>query len=508
MQWIPPAGQIRLRDGRTIKDDPFRWTIHTPTETFHIDWTRLAISEGPHLNSIKRWVAHNLGSKSVSVAAKGYWFACTMFNTPAFVEAAQNRSEIPYLAFSQAIASLDAKNRWQLHAARDFYVWCESQQFPFFSEEVVERLKEIVIGGNAKGEAVRSADPHQGPLNAIEVAELTAALRAAYIDKSMPIDQQAALWLALAFGANSSQFALMRENDIIPEYVDNQLVTTLVSVPRHKKGHTNSRAEFKTRKANRFVGRVLIDLIEENERTSPKTSSNAPRPLFRRKRRRHHSLGLEEWEWHLRAPEFNKLLQKAIKSLEVFGRDGSFLKLNTRRLRYTLASRMVAAGASPYALAAALDHSDLQNVGVYFDVQSDIVEHLDKAMAMVLADRAAKFAKIVDCEDDAINGGLPGSRRYISDREKNLHEPIGTCGHTSFCNVVAPFACYTCPKFQAWMDGPHELVLDKLIESRAQREQMGLDPRFVGVEDQLIIHVAEVIKRIAEIRAEKGEGHE
>lgn len=154
---------------------------------------------------------------------------------------------------------------------------------------------------------------------------------------------------------------------------------------------------------------------------------------------------------------------------------------------------MVAAGASPYALAAALDHSDLQNVGVYFDVHSDIVEHLDKAMAMVLTDRAAKFAKIVECEGDAINGGRPGSRRYVSDRERNLHEPIGTCGHTSFCNVVAPYACYTCPKFQAWLDGPHELVLDKLIESRAEREQMGLDPRFVSVEDQLIIHVAEPI---------------
>jgi integrase len=504
ISWEPEDRKIFLRDGRFIYDDSNRWTIPTPTEVFHIDWTRLAIGEGPHLNSIKHWVAHNLRNKSVSVAAKGFWFACALFNAPAFIEAAKNLTEIPYLAFSQAMSSLDGKNRWQLHAARDYYTWCESQQFPYFSEEVVARLQEVVIGGNAKGEAVRSADPNEGPLTALEVAEVTAALRAAYLNKTMPIQEQAAVWLALAFGANSSQYAMMREEDIVPEYIDGHLATTLVSVPRHKKGHIHHRSEFKVRKANRFVGRVLRDLVEENEKSYSKGRSNEPRPLFRRKRVRGYEAGLEEWAWHLRAPEFTKLLQNALSYLEAYGRDGSLLKLNTRRLRYTFASRMVGSGASPYAVAAALDHSDLQNVGVYFDIKSDIVEHLDKAMAMVLAERAQRFAQIVESEADAINGDKVGSRRYYSNREKRQHYGIGTCGHTSFCNVVAPYACYLCPKFQAWMDGPHELVLDHLIESRNQREQMNLDPKIISIEDQLIVHVAEVISRIAEMKEKEG----
>lgn len=508
IEWNPPGGEILLRDGSRLEVKGEYWRIPTPSRIWSVDYRKLQIPDGPHLNSIKRWVAHNLRNKSVATACNRFNLAVTFFNTNAFVEAALQRRGIPYLAFSQGKDALGVNHLWKSDSFRSYYRWCHSQQFPFFETEVLDLLEEVKIGGNKKGEAVRSADPEKGPLSATEVAELAVALRAAYVEETLPIDQQAAIWLALAFGANAGQYALMRENDIVPEYIDGQLITTLVSVPRHKKRHAYARSEFAQRKANRVVGRVLLDLINFNEARHPKNGSNEPRPLFWRSARRNDGPGREEWEWHLTSTQFSELLSAAIENLCLNSRTGEPLKISPRRLRYTLASRMVAAGASPYALAAALDHSDLQNVGVYFDVQSDIIEHLDKAMAMVLADRAAKFAKIVECEDDAINGGRPGSRRYVSDREKNLHEPIGTCGHTSFCNVVAPYACYTCPKFQAWMDGPHELVLDKLIESRAEREQMGLDPRFVGVEDQLIIHVAEVIKRIAEIRAERGEAHE
>lgn len=503
LQWNPPAEGILLRSGSRIDAHGSYWRIPTASRIWSINFDKLDVPEGIYRDSIVLWTADNLRNKSVSAAVNAFSRGVRFFNSKAFIEAATRGEAVPYLAFSQGVEALGPKNMWQADAFRNYYRWAYSQRFAFLTDEVLARIEEMTIGGNIKGQAVRSADPDKGPLSALEVAELATALRAVYLQKTMPLDQQAAIWLALAFGANASQYALMRETDIVPEFIDGQLVTTLVSVPRHKKRYAQERVEFATRKANRFVGRVLRDLIEENERSHPSNRSNEPRPLFWRTSPRSDGPGLEEWEWHLRAPEFTNLLRKAIDSLFIRSRSGGSLKVSARRLRYTLASRMVAAGASPYALAAALDHSDLQNVGVYFDVHSDIVEHLDKAMAMVLADRATKFAQIVDREEDAINGGRPGSRRYVSDREKNLHEPIGTCGHTSFCNVVAPYACYTCPKFQAWMDGPHELVLDKLIESRAEREQMGLDPRFVGVEDQLITHVAEVIKRIADSKAER-----
>ena len=185
----------------------------------------------------------------------------------------------------------------------------------------------------------------------------------------------------------------------------------------------------------------------------------------------------------------------------MLGRDGNLLEVTTRRFRYTFASRMVNNGASRAAVADALDHSDLQNVPVYWEIHSDIVEHLDRAMAMSLAPRAQAFAGIVRDEHDAIRGGEKGSRRFLVDHTARRFAPVGTCGSFSFCNITAPYACYTCVKFQAWMDGPHDDVLAQLILEREERQLQGLDPKIVGIEDQLIVAVAGVIKRIEDIRA-------
>lgn len=504
INWSPSAQGLELRSGVRADVSGDIWHIPDATRAYSIDFRKLMLADCDHLNAIKRWSAHNLHSRSVAAAVNSFNQAVQFFNTSSFIAAAQREEEIPFSVLSEGQSSLRSDQLWQRHAYRDFYRWCYSQQFPYFGNDVVIKLDNVVVGGNRKGEAVRSADPDAGPLTSGEVAALTAALRAAWLEKTMPIDEQAALWLCLAFGANASQYALMREEDIVEEYLNGQVVATLVSVPRQKKRHAGPRDEFQTRKANRFVGRVIRQLIEENQARFPKSTADEPRPLFRRSTPRPDLESLAEYKWHLQGREFTYLLSRAVKRIKVKSRTGGDLKLSARRLRYSLATRMVDAGASKYALAAALDHSDLQNVDVYFDVDSSIVKHLDAAMAMALGERAHRFASIVTAEEEAVNGSKGGSRRYFGDPQKDVFEPIGTCGHTSFCNINAPYACYLCPRFQAWMDGPHEKVLDALIEGRAKREQLGLDPKIVALEDELITQVASVLAHIAEVRGSRG----
>lgn len=255
--WKPNNHQIRLRDDRSIDVSGSEWIIQTATERFTIHWSRALVPEGPYRNSIRQWVAHLLRTKSPTVATSGFSQALALFNSDAYLEAAQNGDLVPYLAFSQARAVLGPSNQWQLHYARSYYKWCVAQRFPGFDPDVARKLDGIVVGGNTKGVAVRSADPEKGPLDAMEVAALSLALRAARIQGNMPLNEQAALWLCLAFGANASQYAMMREEDIKPQMIDGQLATTLVNVPRHKKKHRDARTEFQTRKANRFVGKLL-----------------------------------------------------------------------------------------------------------------------------------------------------------------------------------------------------------------------------------------------------------
>ena len=67
-------------------------------------------------------------------------------------------------------------------------------------------------------------------------------------------------------------------------------------------------------------------------------------------------------------------------------------------------------------LADALDHTDLQNVRVYFDIKSDIVESLDKSMALALGPVAQAFlGKLVRSDGEAERGGDPASQVAVQD---------------------------------------------------------------------------------------------
>lgn len=492
------------RRGLPVDVSGERWELNEPSVKIVLDWPVLAIRDRELEGSIKRYFSWLMTTQSPISVRNAFHFLSVFTRTPAFRHADETSSPIPYLAFSEARASLDKENQWQLHYVRQLYRWCEAQGFRHFDFDVATRLDDIVISGNAKGQAVRSKDPNRGPFDAQEVAALTSALRAARISGSITVADQSLIWLALSTGSNAVQYASLREEDLREERLGGEVAAYILRVPRHKKGHVHHRAEFKERRLTRFVGEVLTDLIAENRAKYPVTEGDpAARPLFRSRTPSFgHNHPLIEWAWHRRSGELTKSLQRAVKRLGVLSRTGEPLHVTTRRFRYTLATRAIDNGASAYEVADALDHSDLQNIGVYFDVHSNIVEHIDQAMALALAPRAQAFAKLVEHEQDAIRGDVSGSRVYHGDRERDLVEPVGTCGNHSFCNIsAAPMACYTCPMFQPWMDGPHDLVLDSLLRDREKKVEIGLNPKMVALNDHVIVEVAGVIQRIADKRA-------
>jgi hypothetical protein len=171
--------------------------------------------------------------------------------------------------------------------------------------------------------------------------------------------------------------------------------------------------------------------------------------------------------------------------------------VTTRRLRYTFATRLVREGVGKLEVADLLDHTDTQNVQVYFDIKSDIVEHLDKAVALALAPLAQAFmGALVSGPEHAIRGDDPRSSVAVVGGSPTKLEGLGNCGSYGYCGLLAPIACYTCRSFQPWIDAPHHLVLDELLSERERREKAGLDGRMVSMMDNTICAVAEVITRI------------
>ena len=178
-------------------------------------------------------------------------------------------------------------------------------------------------------------------------------------------------------------------------------------------------------------------------------------------------------------------------------RTGIPVRLNPTRFRYTLGTNLAREGKGEYVIAEALDHSDTQNTGVYVRNIPEIVERIDKAMALQLAPIAQAFhGVLVVSERDARRGGDRNSR--ISNGSANL----GTCGSYGFCGALAPVACYTCNHFQPWLDGPHEAVLDCLIQERDSVLEQTEDRKIAAINDRLILAVSDVVNRCRAMKNE------
>ena len=436
-------------------------------------------------------------------------FTCISYavdNSPTLSEYDSSMGVIPWTCVAELRDKL-AKNAWQLHYLRQWYCWGADNGYPSFSPDVAFELESFRIGGNAKGQAVLSLDDEQGPLDKLEVASLLDRLRAATKSGALSLDEQAAVWICVALGPNPIQAALLREEDvkvIHDEKTSGRFIQ--LDMPRMKKGDAERRSAFRRRQLTFEIGDVVLGLIEENRRRRDREGWNPDfaHPLFVRKRVSGVLAAgpMRRYAMHLTPQEFSLLLKQAIEKLGVIShRTNRSLVVTTRRLRYTYATRLVEEGASKREVSDLLDHSDLQNVQVYFDMKSDIVGPLDAALALALGPLAQSFmGKVVRAEAEAVRGGDPASRVAVLDPDADVMRPVGTCGQYALCNLLAPVACYTCDSFQPWINGPHHKVLDDLLRARERKQALGQDGRMVGLHDRTIFAVTDVIKRIEAIK--------
>ena len=140
------------------------------------------------------------------------------------------------------------------------------------------------------------------------------------------------------------------------------------------------------------------------------------------------------------------------------------------------------------ALAAALDHTDTQNIDVYTENTEEMAEEIDAIMTPVLAPLAQAFAGVlIDSERDAIRAKDPHSRV----KNSKTHS-IGNCDTHAFC-ASGYRACYTCVNFQPWRDAPHEEVLVEIQNERKRQQELGVSPNVIQSTDRLLLAVQQVI---------------
>lgn len=403
---------------------------------------------------------------------------------------------------------LDKKTEWYLGALRGLIRQWANLGYASIPSETLSLLDKWTLKGNEKGYAVQSMCPDSGPLTDIEMEGITAAVVTAYSAGHLAlIDACYAMTLAMT-GRRPSQIAGLKLKDLIQ-----QSERYFINFPRAKQRNQPWRTAF-----NKFAVVEDLWLLLQQQAV-------AVRQAFT------HRLGMEVTvelvpelplfpaleavdvqselkgqlsgdRLHVQSASVKDAMDRVAKTIKVISeRTGLPVRLNPTRFRYTLGTNLAREGKGEYVIAEALDHSDTQNTGIYVRNIPEIVERIDKAVALQLAPIAQAFQGVlVVSERDARRGSDRNSR--ISNGSANL----GTCGSYGFCGALAPVACYTCNHFQPWLDGPHEAVLDRLIQERDSVLEQTEDRKIASVNDRLILAVSDVVNRCSVLRNEVARG--
>lgn len=494
---LPPLpNTVKTRDGATFDPRPDVWRVPTLLlGTGVTDFTTLEAFTSTAIHKLKlaliRYVEANSYAHYKNLTERLLEF---------YRRTIANEVNIDSLSLGHITsyrAGLTRATEWKLATLRILLCNMDDWGYGICNDDAVQYLRDATIKGNIKGTAVRVRDPEKGAFSDIELLSIQSALNDAYAEGRIELPEYSMVWLFLAYGARPIQIASLKECDLHISLDGNEGRFYTLRMPRAKQRGNSHRDSFKSRHCGKQLGELLELLREHNRSTRPHVDDmpEGSWPMFVAPT----AGAMPGFKYHYSSSALGAVIQATINR-EVR------IKANPRRFRITLAQRAVDDGKDQYTVAELLDHSDTQNVKVYYEASPATVERLDRHLAMELAPLAQAFTgHLVGSEDQAQRGADPMSRIYDKTLQNNVDRPLGTCGQMSFCGLHAPVACYTCRHFQPWLDAPHEEYLQALTDERERMIADGYSSKIYSIKDRTILAVAEVIQLCEAGRETTGE---
>jgi integrase len=346
------------------------------------------------------------------------------------------------------------------HYLRQWYRWCAGQRIPGFSQEVTQRLYLIKLKRRgARGTAVMTRDPRKGPLDDYEHWLVRQAVK----EGKGSLLARVCIMLLLELGARPIQLQMLEEQDFhVMDGAAGQRFYSL-DVPRAKQ-RTGRTLEKKRRKISPDAGQAIAQLIESNHRRYGDRGPGMPILCSHRNQKTKKLTAplKSRYLLHMKASAFRGIVKKYARqaALHTPRTDGA-LHLAAIRFRYTLGTRLAEQGTPAVIIAELLDHSTLECVQVYTKSTSNLVDQLNTALghSEVYTETIDRFLGRLEPRPERaqLKEIIPG----ITPTRKNLGG-LGICGANFLCHLFPPLSCYSCPKFIAWINGPHAQMLQEL----------------------------------------------
>lgn len=473
--------RIRTLAGDTIYPNESRWAFRTEGTTFSFNFERCPPTAHGLVSAWKQVLIWYLKNKSAHHANSAFH---RMLHLTRFLAGEEGDAivEITPTDILNYRGCLPPQRGWYLSSLSGVLCRWNDLGYPGVPDETARLLRSLRLAGNEKGVAVRTSDPFEGPLTDIEFTGLMTALGDKLAGEAVSEEDFLVIWLTACLGLRPLQISQLKIMDLHePRGADGE--KWLLDIPRLKQPGKRPRTLMRTRPITSTVGVMLLRQSTYVQRRFEDWEQGLPLfPAVRATR------WLAGYEWHRTANSIRLTTKSVAEGLSVCSeRTGEPLVITPRRLRRSLATRAASEGLSEYEVADLLDHSDTQNAKVYVEATPEIVDRLDKALAIKLAPLAQAFTGHFASAEElrtAPGGTVRGGAHA---------PPLGSCGQHAFCDFAAPVACYTCRQFRPWRDGPHSAVLETLILDR-ERLQATTDPRIAAVNDRTILAVAEVVR--------------
>jgi len=386
-------------------------------------------------------------------------------------------------------STLSTKHECYLGSLSGFLKKWYEMGSPGLSKDAYNYLNETSLKGNEKGKAVLTMDPCDGPFTDLELDSVQATINNSYAKNEISQEDFLLIWLFMIYGSRPIQFAQLKVCDLLASKLKDGSKEYVIRIPRAK-NRNKARSEFKERIIPPSLGKVLFSYSERvKESFAGLLDDPNQAPLFPSKEKKRSG----ELSYHLNADAVTDKIQKVINGFNLMSaRTGEKLHITAMRFRRTLGTRAASEGHGELIIAEILDHTDTQNAGVYVQATPEIIKRIDKAMALQMAPIAQAFAGLLVVDKSKAKRADDPASDIIDPNINSECKPMGKCGSYGFCGLLSPLACYTCSSFQAWDDGPHELLLIHLLKEREQLMKT-TGYRIASINDKTIFAVAQIV---------------
>ena len=478
------------------QEDHWRW-LDGPFEV-SLDFRRFDLPSTVPVSSLKNTL-HVFAKKNAPSYVTNLFNAFAHFLT--LREGAVSLKTISVMEVANYFARLESHEKWRIGTLNVLLQKWHALGLIGVDAECTQYLRERKKPGNQKGDAVRQRDPIEGPFSEEEYTALYKAIDAAFGMGEVPRWAAVLTRLLFACGGRISQYASLKVRDVRTE-----AGAFILSLPLAKTGLEHARSSFIEFRLSPQTGRLVMDHI--NSHTAEGLGDDAPlfleREVMARGRREELRVEGDPFFGHCTRDTLSAAFRATVGAIApaTSRLDFAPIPVNSKRFRSTFGTRLAEEGAGRAEIAERLGHTDLQNVNVYFEGSPIVVENIDKALGDQLAPLARAFrGRIIEDEAHSTHKGALGSR--IIDFRVSVR-PLASCaGQGRDCAFNKPVACYTCFRFEPWLDGPHEEVLKRLQD---ERKKWISDERMAAINDIAINAVYEVIAECSLVRAQRTNG--